>query len=607
MDEVNKSNDPLMDLINKHKAATGEPVTPPEPVVTNSTPQIPDDEDIYGVNDQQKAIEAEDAAREAARAAQAAEQKAIADAAKEKTNVFMPPDEKDMKYHEEAIGFQTEKLSIVTTMINKVVAKYRLISGAIPTQMVKDNTGRVILDQVAVKGELCELYEKDGEVITPEFENIILENWVMPDGTLAADNIVNGVVVDSTMQPQVPSVDNTTNNAEIPAGTPSNDPASKEAPVPTINITVEKDTPVTVNVDESITANMSTSRVVDIVVKEVSEKELKMANIIENSSIEGIITKYDSGINDVPITLPLSGYRCVMRSINWWDFIKLTAPTSNSPVDNELKKWSVLYDHIKNVSIGDFADFEDFMKKTKYQDRELLMWGLLVATADDEELLEFVCQNPKCGQHIRIKYRPRNIQHIEEDKIPKWWKAAGDAAPGDEAIKVWEEATGLRKRYQLPNTKIIVEINEPSAYDFVTKKLPLIEELLKRYRPDGNMSNIDPNDPTMAEFDYLSANALFVSAMTIVRGDKEYRFTDWSSIEQIITEGLDAEDSGVLLKIIEKARNNVSPISFRVNDITCSACKQHYDYMPIPDIGGTLLFQVSQRLSNTQINLTEMD
>ena len=602
MDEVNKSNDPLMDLINKHKAAMGETDTPSEPVVTNSTPQIPDD-DIYGENDQQKEIEAEDAAREAARAAAAAEQKAVADAAKEKTDVFMPPDEKDMRYHEEAVGFQTEKLSIVTTMINKVVAKYRLISGGIPTEMAKDNTGRVILDQIAVKGELCELYEQNGEVITPEFENIILENWIMPDGTLAADNIVNGVVVDSTLQPQVPGVDNT-------GVKPSNEPVEeekKEEPTPTINITVEKNTPVTVNVDESVTANMSSSRVVDILVKEVSEKELKMANIIENSNIKGIISKYDSGINDVPLTLPLSGYRCVMRSINWWDFIKLTAPSSNSPVDNELKKWSVLYDHMKNVSIGEFTDLEDFMKKTKYQDRELLMWGLLVATADDEELLEFKCQNPKCGKNIRIKYRPRNIQHVEEDKIPKWWTAAHDAAPGADAVKVWEEASGLRKRYQLPNTGIIVEINEPSAYDFVTNKLPLIEELLKRYRPDGNMASIDPNDPTMAEFDYLSANALFVSAMTIVRDDKEYRFTDWSSIEEIITTGLNAEDSGILLKIIDKARNNVSPITFRVNDIACSACKQHYDYMPIPDIGGTLLFQVSQRLSNTQINLTEMD
>lgn len=602
--EENKNIDPLEALLSKHKAAMGEadvPTTPP--TVTNSTPQIPDDVDIYGENDQQKEIEAEDAAREAEREAKAAEQRAIAEAAIEKNSGMMPPDEKDMKYHEEAIGFQTEKLSIVTTMINKVVAKYRLVSGAIPTEMIKDNTGRVILDQVAIKAELCELYEKNGDVITPEFENMILENWIMPDGTIAADNIVNGVVVDSTIQPQIASVDNNTIS-----NFPSNDtPKEKEEPTPTINITVEKNTPVTVNVDENLTANMTSSRVVDIIVKEVSEKELKMANIIENSNIEGIITKYDSGINDVPLTLPLSGYRCVMRSINWWDFIKLTAPTSNSPVDNELKKWSVIYDHIKNVSIGDFANLEDFMKKTKYQDREFLMWGLLVATADDEELLEFKCQNPKCQQHIRIKYRPRNIQHVEEDKIPKWWTAAGKAAPGEDAIKVWEQANGLRKRYQLPNTKIIVEINEPSAYDFVTKKLPLIEELLKRYRPDGDMSKINPEDPTMAEFDYLSANALFVSAMTIVRGDKEYRFTDWSSIEQIITEGLDAEDSGILLKIIDKARNNVSPITFRVNDITCTACKQHYDYMPIPDIGGTLLFQVSQRLSNTQINLTEMD
>lgn len=602
--EENKNIDPLEALLSKHKAAMGEadvPTTPP--TVTNSTPQIPDDVDIYGENDQQKEIEAEDAAREAEREAKAAEQRAIAEAAIEKNSGMMPPDEKDMKYHEEAIGFQAEKLSIVTTMINKVVAKYRLVSGAIPTEMIKDNTGRVILDQVAIKAELCELYEKNGDVITPEFESMILENWIMPDGTIAADNIVNGVVVDSTIQPQIASVDNNTIS-----NFPSNDtPKEKEEPTPTINITVEKNTPVTVNVDENLTANMTSSRVVDIIVKEVSEKELKMANIIENSNIEGIITKYDSGINDVPLTLPLSGYRCVMRSINWWDFIKLTAPTSNSPVDNELKKWSVIYDHIKNVSIGDFANLEDFMKKTKYQDREFLMWGLLVATADDEELLEFKCQNPKCQQHIRIKYRPRNIQHVEEDKIPKWWTAAGKAAPGEDAIKVWEQANGLRKRYQLPNTKIIVEINEPSAYDFVTKKLPLIEELLKRYRPDGDMSKINPEDPTMAEFDYLSANALFVSAMTIVRGDKEYRFTDWSSIEQIITEGLDAEDSGILLKIIDKARNNVSPITFRVNDITCTACKQHYDYMPIPDIGGTLLFQVSQRLSNTQINLTEMD
>ena len=64
--EENKNIDPLEALLSKHKAAMGEadvPTTPP--TVTNSTPQIPDDVDIYGENDQQKEIEAEDAAREA--------------------------------------------------------------------------------------------------------------------------------------------------------------------------------------------------------------------------------------------------------------------------------------------------------------------------------------------------------------------------------------------------------------------------------------------------------------------------------------------------------------------------------------------------------------
>ena len=588
------NKDPILDLINKHKAAMGE--DNPQP-----SPEEKPEEDIYGNNDMEAAIAAEDKAREDERARLAAEQQAVADAAREKTNTFMPPDEKDMKYHEEAIAFQTDKLAIVTTMINKVVAKYRLISGGIPTQMMKDNTGRVILDQVAVKAELCELYEKNGEVITPEFEDMILGNWIMPDNTLAIENIENGVVVDSTIQNSAPK--------SSPETTESTDdvPAVDVSKTPQINITVEPNTPVTINVDDSIVANMSQAKEIDILVKEVSEKELQMSNIIENSNIEGIITKYDSGINDVPLTLPLSGYRCVMRSINWFDFIKLTAPTSNNPVDNEIKKWSVIYDHMKNISIGDFTDLEDFMKKTKYQDREFLMWGLLVATADDEEVLEFRCTNPKCRKPVRVTYRPRNIQHVDEEKIPSWWIPASKAAPGPDAIKIWESATGLRKRYKLPNTGIIVEINEPSAYEFVTVKLPLIDRIFKEYRPDGNMADIDPNDPTMAEFDYLSANALFVSAMTIPRDGKEYRFTDWDSIKEIITKGLNAEDSGILLKIIEKSRNVGSPITFRINDITCEACKEHLDYMPIPDIGNTLLFRVSQRLSNTQINLVEMD
>ena len=119
------------------------------------------------------------------------------------------------------------------------------------------------------------------------------------------------------------------------------------------------------------------------------------------------------------------------------------------------------------------------------------------------------------------------------------------------------------------------------------------------------------NDPSMAEFDYLSSNALFVSALTIVREEngkkKEYRYTNWDDIERIITESLDSEDSAILIKLIQQDRNNRNPVSFRVENVTCPKCGRHDEFIPINDIGNSLLFQLSRRLENTQVNLIEMD
>jgi hypothetical protein len=125
------------------------------------------------------------------------------------------------------------------------------------------------------------------------------------------------------------------------------------------------------------------------------------------------------------------------------------------------------------------------------------------------------------------------------------------------------------------------------------------------------MFEADQDDPTLTEFDYLSANALYVSAMTIVVNEngtnKEYRYTNWDDIESIITTALDSEDSGILLKIIEKSRSHTSPLSFKVPVPDCPHCGRHEEYIPIDDIGNSLLFQLSRRLNNTQINLIEMD
>lgn len=564
--------DPLEELINKHRAAE----KPAETQHTTETPVIeqePEQEelteleraDLYGDEDLNAEIEQEDRAREEARL------KAFEQLKGEETpGVRMPPDEHDPQYHTEAINYQTDKIAVVTTMVNKVIASHHLITGGIPDEK-----------RMAVMGELIEIYHKTGDVITPEFEQMILDNWEGPDSAVTPE----------------------TEQSEVSV----NEEQTENPVVPTININVDADAPpVTINVDESVTSKMTETNEINIHVKHVSEEELLKSIIIENSQQEGIITAYDSGINDVPITLPLSGYRCVMRPINWFDFIRLTAPTSQNAVDNELKKWSVIYQHMKNPSIGPFKDFDDFLKKTKYQDKELLMWAILVATANEEETVSFPCPNKKCGNPLSVQYRPRTLISLDEKLIPDHYTTTHSVAVGDPAIKHWESINGKRTRYLLPTTKIIAEINEPSAHEFITVKLPLIQDLYERYRPGESMAGMNVNDPSMMEFDYLSANALFITAMTIVRDGKEYRYTNWEDIETIITEGLDADDSGILLKIIEKARADVSPVSFHLSDVECPKCKNKIKRYYINDIGNQLLFQVSRRLASTTVNLIEM-
>ena len=592
-------NDPIDELIRKHKIAsngenvesTNETQTPPMPDQIILPTEEPKAIDIdYGDNDLNDEIAAEDAAREAMR--QAAFEEAAAKRAEEQKTI-MPPDSHDPNVMADFANYQTEKVAVVTTMVNKVIAKYHITEGSIPElpDLMNGVKGRR-----EVMGDLIEYFDTHSEnEITPEFEAIILNNWIMPSGEKASDWVKN------------PHPTYTTPEEEAEAETkPAVQVNEKLEVVPQITINVPEGSDVTVNVDADVVRNMSESRKVDIIVNKVSEKEMKM-DVILNTQQKGIIQAYDSGINDTPVTLPISGYRCVVKSINWFDFIRLVSPTSQNRSDDELKKWSVIYKHLKNPSIGAFKDFDDFLKKTKYQDRELLMWAVLVATADEEEPLVIKCPNPKCRHERTIKYRPRTIIHLDPDNIPPYYNACHNASAIEEAQKIFDEVSNKRTRYILPTSGVIVEISEPSAYDFITKKLNLVQQLFERYVPDGDMSELDPEDPKMVEFDYISAHALYITSMSIIKDGKEYMYDQWDDIEEIIKDSLDTEDSAILMKLIAKSRANTSPVSFYLEDIVCPKCGYKRDKIQINDIGQTLLFQVSRRLDNMEVNLKEMD
>lgn len=584
----NNFTDPLDELIDRHqKVANGEPVDTEPP----AEPEID-----YGDNDLAEKIAEEDAARDAERQ-QRIEEAEAKRKEEESKKTAMPPQMYDAEEYKKEINFQTDTLSLVTTMVNKVVAKYRLIEGGIPGE-ADERLG--VLGQRAVMGELMSLYYAYGDTITPAFEEMILKNWVLPDGSIAINKINEKGVVASSSDP----VEEETTKEE-PAGADKNETPKEEEPVAKININVEQGSPVTVNIDESIVANFNKNNIIDVQVNKVSNIEMEEI-VVENSQDENIIVPYESGMNDVPLTLPYSAYRCVVTPINWFDFIRIVAPVSGNPSDSELKKWSVIHKHVKNVSIGPFKDFDDFISKTCFDDRELLMWGILVATADDDETLNMRCINQKCRKPISINYSPRSVLHFSEELLPDHYKKTAEVANGEEALKHWKKVADIHKTYRLPHSQYLVEVGNPTAKDYITKKLPLIQDLFKRYDEEGSFENMNTDDPRYAEFEYLMANVIGIDSISIEKNGKRYRYTHWDDIENIISNILDVEDSRVLLALINKLKtNDMKPFSFYISNVRCPHCGRVDAKIPITDIGETLLFQVSRRLQNTAVNLIE--
>jgi len=581
--------DPLEELMSRVSKTepSSEPISDAVEATSEMANQTSDADDEYGVNDLASEIAREEEADAEERALRAAQSR-IEREQEEAKKVAMPPISIDKEYQNQAITFQATTLDIVGQMIDEVVKKNNLPVGGIPVSTDDDPEL-----QRHIMGELVSIYHVSGTTITPEFEQLIIRNWVPAE-----------------VQPEEPKQE--TQDAVETTETVASDNQMPSQEPPTINISVEKGSPVTVNVDQDVVQAMTTTNQINIIVKEVTQQELMSSKVIHNSQQAGIIEPYVAELGDVPLTLPLSAYRCTLKPVNYYEFIQLgSTPMSGNSVDQDKKQWSIIYDHIKNVSIGEFKDFEDFLKKTKYGDRELLMWGILIGAADDEETVPIRCSNPKCKKVHSLKYRPRTIIHVDDELMKEYqYETTHTVGYGQPAIDHYNKINSTLKRYKLPNTGFIVEIDDrPSAYDFLNRRYPLMNALEKRFYPDGRTDDTEENP----EHGYLLTHALFITAISIIKKNNkgeevEYRFDDWDDIEKIITTSLDMKDQAILLNLIQTiAKKTASPMQFYIENFTCDNCGHHDDRIIIPDIGEDLIFQLARRLSSTEINLIGME
>jgi hypothetical protein len=190
------------------------------------------------------------------------------------------------------------------------------------------------------------------------------------------------------------------------------------------------------------------------------------------------------------------------------------------------------------------------------------------------------------------------------------------AAPGPEAAEIFNKIVATHKGYELPDSKVVVELNAPTVKDFIEGRFGRIREIYERFYPDGNFNTALPRILSNfqkgqyengGEFAILLGAALLVAAVYIPYKGKMYKYEKFDQMEKILTKQLSFKDSYLLFyEIFPKANMFDSPVSFWLPGYTCPKCGRENVRVPIDDIGESLLFLLSRRYQNTTISLKEL-
>jgi hypothetical protein len=207
---------------------------------------------------------------------------------------------------------------------------------------------------------------------------------------------------------------------------------------------------------------------------------------------------------------------------------------------------------------------------------------------------------------MEIKYKPRSIIHIDEKLVPSHYNKTHAVASGKAAVEHWEKVRSTHKIYELPYSKVLVELDDYSAWDYHNIKLPMMQEIFDRYRPDSGVMDMEKLTPEESEeMNFLLLFLLYIKSITINKNGKAYKYSNWRDIEKIVSTHLSNKDISILISIINQTRQTESPISFYLSNVKCNKCGREDERIPVNDIMRSLFFQLSSGLSNTTINFVE--
>lgn len=300
-------------------------------------------------------------------------------------------------------------------------------------------------------------------------------------------------------------------------------------------------------------------------------------------------------VSKVPMTFPSSGFKADMCGLSYGEFSDIALDTDAEDAadflsyDKLYKRYSVIYNNMKNVSVGPFKDFDDFLHSFAHDDLDLALYGLVIATQPERDTLNMSCTKPGCKKSFLYTYSPRSV--IDFDTAPVAMLEAIDkisAAAPDERLTLYKNSRVKKfKRIRLPISNYLVDIGAASAWDYLYHILPVVQEYAAI---EEDMSDTDPRRSIPQIL--FGVRAIYIPSkfgghIPAVKG---------RDIADVILK-LPTTDAMVLEAAVFAYRRQFS-VGFSLKKIECPHCHTQTQAIAI-DIG-TLVFQIRLRQLSTR-------
>ena len=335
---------------------------------------------------------------------------------------------------------------------------------------------------------------------------------------------------------------------------------------------------------------------VDVVEVETVDLQTVKVKKPEKSFLSMVNSYHTNGVN-IPMTFPCSRFHATMSGLSYGEMSDLALDSTNMDYDKIMKRLSIIYNKMRNISSGPFATFDDFLNGFAYIDVDLATYGLYIGSSPEVDTIRLTCGNSECGKGFSVDFRPRSILLFDEcsDVFLKKSKEVVDAN-GEVAKELFDKAPHRNEKViKLPYSQWLLHIGYATC-----------KEYLDRVARNDDVEKFRQTHPD----DINGVKQLNIILLNMIRGisvlgeDGEYtRFDDVEDILEALYH-MDMRDFNITGEIVSKYVTDYQS-SFGIKNVVCPHCGTVTQILRLNV--NDLVFRSYQRQVSTNINLENLE